>query len=324
MYRMIEEQPVHAIVLTGGRSSRMGGQHKPGILVDGRTIVDRTVSTVWSAIPTAQVVIAGSEAGLSPNLQQHVSLVREDPPFSGPLAGVAAAIEAIAASDGTVILLGGDLPFLSAKTLRRLLATATAGAPVASCLDATGHLQYLCAAWQQDVLRAQLERVGDPAGVPLKALFDSLSAELIDCDPDELRDVDTPGDLARAVTTPDGRPVPESLLATVENLRAERGDNAVELSPQETAQILEFARAVKYSPSAANPVVAAFLAGQLAGSSGDGSVLDALRRVLDLAGAGGELGNVHESAHRLAGGSDVGGLPGGDQQTGQIHGHGSS
>lgn len=197
---MTEPHTVHAIILTGGRSSRMAGQHKPAIVLAGRSIIDRTIDTLWSGLPTANVVIAGTDGGLSPRLRERVEVVREDPPFSGPLAGVAAAMDAIAVSDGVVLLLGGDLPFLSSETMTKLVTAAGCGAEVASCVDGTGQLQYLCAAWPQTVLRAQIERVADPNGLPLRAVFRGLTPQLIACDPAELRDVDTPEDLARAVT----------------------------------------------------------------------------------------------------------------------------
>ena len=116
---MFDSHAVHAVVLTGGRSSRMGGRHKPGIPVGGRTVIDRTLTTLWSVAPSAKVLIAGSDEGLSESLRQHVTVVREDPPFSGPVAGVAAAVEAFSTSEGVTLLLGGDLPFLSAATMRR-------------------------------------------------------------------------------------------------------------------------------------------------------------------------------------------------------------
>lgn len=277
---MVEEKAVRAVVLTGGRSSRMGGRHKPGILVDGRPVIERILSTLWSAAPSAEVVIAGSDTGLSPSLQQKVTVVREEPHFSGPVAGVAAALEVVSPSEGVVLLLGGDLPFLSSTTLQKLLSVVIAEAPVASCVDATGHLQYLCSGWQQSVLLAQLEQIENPIGVPLRALFEGLTPEVVDCDPDELRDIDTPDDLARAVTTSDGRPVPEALLTVVERFCQHGGSDGISLTAQQTAAILDFAREVKYSGSAANPAVAAFLAGQLAGSQSGTSTLGALQQVL--------------------------------------------
>ncbi|MGO3661908.1 NTP transferase domain-containing protein, partial [Microbacterium gubbeenense] len=47
------------IVLTGGRSTRMGGRHKPALLVGGSSIVDRA-----GAAAPGRVVIAGSGEGL--------------------------------------------------------------------------------------------------------------------------------------------------------------------------------------------------------------------------------------------------------------------
>ncbi|HEY4535636.1 MAG TPA: molybdenum cofactor guanylyltransferase [Enteractinococcus sp.] len=321
---MFDQHTVYAVVLTGGRSSRMGGRHKPGILIDGRSVIDRTVTELWGAAPKAQVIIAGSDEGLSRSIRQHVRVVREEPPFSGPLAGVAAAVEAIPSSDGIVLVLGGDLPFLSSETMTSLIQTVIDGAQVVSCVDATGHLQYLCAAWHVEMLRAQLLQIADPAGVPLRALFSGLTPQLIACDPDELRDIDTPFDLARAVTTADGRPVPGALLAAVDRFEDEHGDSIAGLSPHQTADILDFAREVKHSQTAANPVIAAFLAGQLAGLDSELSVGDALRRVLDVVGLDRQIGELHESRHQPTRGVDVSSLAGGDEQAGKIHGHGSS
>lgn len=301
---------MHAIVLTGGRSSRMGGRHKPGIVVDGHSVIDRTLSALWSAAPAAQVIIAGSDAGLSQHLLHKTTVVREHPPFSGPVAGVAAALDAIPSSASLLLLLGGDTPFLSASTITRLVAAITTGASVASCLDSTGHLQYLCSAWQYEVFRTQLNRIGEPAGVPLRALFEGLNPELVACDPDELRDIDTPEDLARAVTTSDGRPVPEALLAAAESFG---------LDPQQTTAILDFARQVKYAPPEVNPAVAAFVAGQVAGSDPHVSVSRALYSVLDLIGADG----AEELPDHATGAANIRSLSGRDETTGQIHGHGS-
>lgn len=318
---MFNSHTVHAVVLTGGRSSRMGGRHKPGILVGEQSVIDRTLTTLWSVVPTAKVIIAGTDEGVSSNFRQNVIVVREDPPFSGPVAGVAAAVDAISSSDGVILLLGGDLPFLSAATMTRLLRAAIAGAQVVSCVDETGHLQYLCSGWRADILCDQVAALDAPTGVPLGALFSGLETELVPCDPDELRDIDTPEDLARAVTTADGRPVPEALLAAVEQL-PDSSEGQLRLTPQQTAEILEFARAVKYSSSAANPVVAAFLAGQRAGSHG-GSVGDVLGRLLDVVGANGQLGEAQEPGDLPTAVSDIGGLPASDQHPGKVHGHGS-
>src|SRR5699024_6892518 len=195
-------------------------------------------------------------------------------------------------------------------TISSLIATIVDGADAVSCVDDTGHLQYLCAGWRQEVFHAQLAQIADPAGVPLRVLFSGLTPKLIDCDPDELRDIDTPYDLARAVTTADGRPVPESLLAAVDRFEDEHGQNVAGLSPGQPAVIVDFAREVTYAPRGTNPVVAAFLAGQLAGARDGLSVRQALARVLGVVGGQHQVGDIQESADHLARGGDGGGLSG--------------
>ena len=179
----------------------MGGRHKPAIEIAGRSVIDRTVSAIWSAVPSCEVVIAGPATGLSAPLRRRVTVVSEEPPFSGPLAGVAAALDAVPPENGVMLLLGGDLPFLSPLTMARLLAAVAAGAPVASCLDSAARLQYLCTGWQEEVMRGQLAQIVDPTDIPLRALFAGRTPELIECDPDELHDIDTPEDLKWANAT---------------------------------------------------------------------------------------------------------------------------
>ena len=202
---MVMQRTVSAVVLTGGRSSRLGGRHKPGILVGGQSIIDQTLHAVWHAAPLAEIVVAGSDEGLSADLRQRITVVREEPPFSGPTAGVAAAVDALPPSNGVVLVLGGDLPFLSSATIRRLMTAVADDAPVASCRDAAGQLQYLCSGWQQQALRERLTQLGDPANMPLHALFAGHSPTVIECHPDELRDIDSPEDLAWARRTADTR-----------------------------------------------------------------------------------------------------------------------
>lgn len=73
-----------AIVLGGGRSLRMGAD-KLALRLDGDTLLARTCAA--AATVAERVVIAGPE---QPGLD--VVFVREDPPFGGPAAGIAAAL----------------------------------------------------------------------------------------------------------------------------------------------------------------------------------------------------------------------------------------
>lgn len=178
-----------AIVLAGGRSSRMGGAHKPALEVGGRSVVDRVIAAVRAAEPHAEVIVAGAADGVT---DPRVRVVREDPPFAGPVAGVAAALAAVDAADRTVVILAGDMPSLSPGALRALIDAP--GVAVAH----TDRPQPLCAAWPEPVLRAALARLGDPANAAMRALMRGVDVMHVPVDPAAVDDIDTPDDLTRA------------------------------------------------------------------------------------------------------------------------------
>lgn len=184
-----------AIVLTGGRSSRMGGTHKPALRVAGETIIDHVVRAVRRAEPSAAVIVAGSAEGLT----TEATVVSEDPPFSGPLAGVAAALAAVPTSpQRRVLILGGDMPFIGPRVIHRLLEALATGSDAASACDSSRRLQFLCAAWSEGALRARLGALGEVNGVRFGALYDGVDPVLIDADVTEIADIDTPEDFAWA------------------------------------------------------------------------------------------------------------------------------
>src|SRR5690606_26363151 len=74
-----------AILLAGGRASRMGGVAKPLLDVGGRSLLRSAVDAVRGCAP----VTVAAEV-LDPALD--VDWVREEPPFSGPAAAVVAAL----------------------------------------------------------------------------------------------------------------------------------------------------------------------------------------------------------------------------------------
>lgn len=78
--------PVDTVVLAGGRSSRLGGTPKAQLPVAGGTLLSCTVAAVR---PLGAVVVVGPE---DPTLLPEVLSTREDPPFSGPAAAVAAGV----------------------------------------------------------------------------------------------------------------------------------------------------------------------------------------------------------------------------------------
>jgi len=87
--------PIDLIVLAGGRGSRLGGAVKPAVEVAGRTLLSRVLDArtlarrVVIVGPVSARVAAGPEAS-------GVLWALEDPPFGGPVAGIAAGLAALA------------------------------------------------------------------------------------------------------------------------------------------------------------------------------------------------------------------------------------
>lgn len=128
--------PLYAIILAGGLSRRLGGTPKAGLVFDGATLLARTVSAVRELLPGAEATTAEAALPAEPRiavvgpanelqkwlgpLTEQVRLVQEDPPFSGPAAGIAAALDALPGADGRVLVLACDMP-AAGELARRLL-----------------------------------------------------------------------------------------------------------------------------------------------------------------------------------------------------------
>jgi molybdopterin-guanine dinucleotide biosynthesis protein A len=192
--------PFDAVILAGGRGTRLGGADKPGLIVGGQTLLGAVVSAVTSAGADRIVVVGPERPGdLSTGAGGRVSYAREDPPGRGPVAALACGLDQVSAP--AVVLLAADLPFLRPPHVTRLV-TALAGqqAPGALLLDASARPQWLVSGWLAAVLRAALDRY---PGRSLGGLLGPLDPVLL---PDETApgeppawlDCDTAGDLRRA------------------------------------------------------------------------------------------------------------------------------
>lgn len=114
---------IHALVLAGGRGSRMGGVDKGLQLLEGRPLVAHVIERL---APQAQTLLISANR----NLDRYAAFghcVLADPPgfeFAGPLAGMLAALDAI--PDETWLLTAPcDAPSLPADLAQRLLVAAT-------------------------------------------------------------------------------------------------------------------------------------------------------------------------------------------------------
>jgi molybdenum cofactor guanylyltransferase len=195
--------PAHAfdaVVLAGGRGTRLGGTDKPGLVVGGQTLLGAVVSAVTSAGADRIVVVGPERTGdLSTGAGGQVRYAREDPPGRGPVAALACGLEQVSAP--LAVLLAADLPFLRPAHVTRLLTALVAREDRgAVLLDDSARPQWLVSGWLAARLRGALERY---PGSSLGGLLGPLDPVLL---PDETAageppgwlDCDTAGDLRQA------------------------------------------------------------------------------------------------------------------------------
>ncbi|MFC9661784.1 NTP transferase domain-containing protein [Nocardia sp. NPDC127606] len=174
-----------AIVLAGGRASRMGGVDKPAIMIGGRSMLDAALAAVRDC---AEVVVVGPHR---PELDARVGQVREVPPGSGPVAAIGTGLTALGTTAPLVVVLAADMPFLTDVTVHALLRSATEStADAVFAIDASGRPQYLVGVWRRSALVAALAGLDSLVNQPMKAIVPAETvlvelADIADCDTEE-------------------------------------------------------------------------------------------------------------------------------------------
>jgi molybdopterin-guanine dinucleotide biosynthesis protein A len=182
--------PYTAVVLAGGRAARLGGQAKPQLEVGGRAILARVLDAVADA--STRIVVGPPQP-----VPEDVVLVREQPPGGGPVAALRAGLARV--PDDVVVVLAGDLPFLTAGLVRSLRERLTGDGVLV--VDDTGQDQLLLGAWRTAVLRAAVAGVAGPTS--MRKVLSPLAVRRYRPGvepgmPPPWTDCDTPADLARA------------------------------------------------------------------------------------------------------------------------------
>lgn len=190
------------VVLAGGASRRFGGVDKTAQVVGGATLLDRAVSALGDA---GTVVVVGPRPAARRDPGGRLLTVREDPPGSGPAAGLLAGLPLVDAP--VVVVLAADLPHLDRVSVQALVsALAEAGPDVDAVvpLDADGRAQWLAAAYRRAAVKRAAEAAGADARPGRGPAMRDLVARLRWTSPatplpyGRLTDVDTPEDLGRA------------------------------------------------------------------------------------------------------------------------------
>ena len=173
-----------AIILAGGRGSRLGGVSKADLVVGGRRLLDVVLEAVRRARTT---VVVGPVA-----VPDGVLVTVEDPPGTGPAAGIVAGLEAVERSAEWTVVLACDLPGVQAAVPRLLAATTRSNDLDGYCLaSAEGTPQWLLGIHRTTRLRAVARAYGDPRNRSVRGLLAGMRLGLLPDIDDDGRDVDT-------------------------------------------------------------------------------------------------------------------------------------
>lgn len=181
-----------AIILAGGAAGRLDGADKPGLEIDGRTLLDRAVDAAHGA---ERIVVVGPQRDTA----TRVEWAREDPPGGGPVAAIAAGLDRV--SEAYCLLLAADLPWVAGAV--PYLLTAANGTDVAVLAD-EGHRHYLAAVWDTSALRravAGLPQVRDAAA---RELYSGMAIIDVSDDGNWSADCDTWADVEAARSAGEG------------------------------------------------------------------------------------------------------------------------
>ena len=113
---------VTALILAGGRATRLGGVDKRELVIEGRTIFERQVAVL---APWVVEIVVSSGRDV-PGYRTVADAVVD----GGPLAGIAAGLEA--ATTAWVLVVAGDMPYLAGDVIALILGQLDPG------LDAVG------------------------------------------------------------------------------------------------------------------------------------------------------------------------------------------
>lgn len=140
--------PTFGVLLAGGLARRMGGGDKPLKTIAGRTILERVIERL---APQCEGLILNANGDPARFAFTGLAVVPDDvPDFAGPLAGILAALDWVAANRphiGWVVSAAADSPFLPHDLVTRLHAAREAAGTPLACAESGGQAHPVNALW---------------------------------------------------------------------------------------------------------------------------------------------------------------------------------
>ena len=143
----MQRDPITALILAGGKATRMGGVDKRELVIEGRTIFERQVEALAPCV--VEIIVS------SPRPIAGYRSVRDAVAGAGPLAGIAAGLAA--AATPWLFVIAGDMPYVHRAFVELVVSRAEDGCDAVG-IRIGGLAEPLCtvmrvAAWREVVAR---------------------------------------------------------------------------------------------------------------------------------------------------------------------------
>lgn len=163
---------IGALVLAGGKNSRMNGYPKGLLSIHGETILSHLEKAL---LEFPERLLSTGTSSLAENTS--FTVVPDEIPGLGPIGGLCSAL-AVCSSDALLVC-ACDMPFFTAETAAVLASRAkTCSAPAIAFRDSTGRLHPLCGVYRKTCLPILQESISQGQYRAVEAFFRLGGSEL--------------------------------------------------------------------------------------------------------------------------------------------------
>ncbi len=153
IYADFRKKNVDAVILAGGKSSRMGGQHKGSLICGNETFTQHLINEAGKVAD--QIWLSYGKEVREEYAGCHI--VKDEYLDCGPIGGIHAALKNAEAD--TVIVTACDMPFMGAEFFEMLLDQMEDGIDGVVPREADGRLHPLAAVYRKDILPVVEEQI---------------------------------------------------------------------------------------------------------------------------------------------------------------------
>lgn len=191
---------ITAVILAGGRNTRMGGSDKAMLLVEGRSILERSISVLKEIFE--EIIIVTNDTRTYN--YDGVKVVKDEIKNIGPLGGIYTGLCSI--KNEAAFFVACDMPFLQKDVILKIVGAFKSSDRDALLPRAGDRIEPLCAVYKSSLKEKIYNYLRDNKDYAIKRFIESVNAGYLECENDDFyahafKNVNTPED-ARGIMPP--------------------------------------------------------------------------------------------------------------------------